>query len=118
MNNMMSPEMMKMVGTTEYSSLYVVSDKGAMLNAPGTTADFMQCMQAMEQMSRMTPQQMADMQRQMASLPPGFMQQQMAAMNSMDPAELQRRMRDADMHAPQGQTQGSLARSPHSTQEV
>ena len=74
--------------------------------------------QAMEQMSRMTPQQMADMQRQMASLPPGFVQQQMAAMNSMDPAQLQRSMRDANNNVSPGQSQGPLSPSPHSMQEV
>ena len=63
--------------------------------------------QAMDQMSRMTPQQMADMQRQMASLPPGFVQQQMEAMKSMDSAQLQRSMTDADNNGSQGQSQGS-----------
>ncbi|CAL5229942.1 g13370 [Coccomyxa viridis] len=72
---------------------------------------------AMDQMSRMTPQQMADMQRQMASLPPGFVQQQMEAMKSMDPAQLQRSMRDASSIASPGQSQGPVARSSHSMQE-
>ena len=105
------------------------------------------CTQAMEQMSRMTPQQvmqaygdsddgvlvsvchhspaesvmpmqMADMQRQMANLPPGYVQQQMAAMNSMDPALLQQRMRDANLHTPSGQSQTPSGKPSHSPQEV
>ncbi len=62
--------------------------------------------------------QMADMQRQMANLPPGFVQQQMAAMNSMDPAVLQQHVRDATLHT-SGQTHTPAGRPSHSSpQEV
>ena len=62
--------------------------------------------------------QMADMQRQMASLPPGFVQQQMASLNSMPPEVLQQRMREASAVEPQGRGQHTLIPSPHQQQEV
>ena len=62
--------------------------------------------------------QMADMQRQMASLPPGFVQQQMAALNSMPPEVLQQRMREASAAGPQGQAQHTSVLSPHEHQDV
>ena len=146
---MMNPEMMKMV------SLAVL--RAALLQFGKIFKCYRCCArcesrclgftQAMEQMSRMTPQQvmqtyghsddgvwlvsaitillksimpmqMADMQRQMANLPPGFVQQQMAAMNSMDPALLQQRMRDANLHTPSGQSQTPSGQPSHSPQEV
>ena len=62
--------------------------------------------------------QMADMQRQMASLPPGFVQQQMASLNSMPPEVLQQRMREASAVEPQGQGQHTSVPLPHEQQEV
>lgn len=44
--------------------------------------------------------QIAEMQRQMADLPPGFIEQQMQAMNSMNPEVLQQRMAEADQLDP------------------
>ena len=61
---------------------------------------------------------MADMQRQMASLPPSFVQQQMASLNSMPPEVLQQRMREASPVEPQGQGQHTSIPSPHEQQEV
>ncbi len=59
--------------------------------------------------------QMADMQRQMASLPPGFVQQQMQAMNSMPPELVQQRMAAAACADP-AQVQAQLKQATSTAQ--
>ena len=64
----------------------------------------------------MLPTQMADMQRQMANLPSGFVQQQMQAMNTMPPEVLRQRMAEASRADP-AQVQANLKQATSTAQQ-